>query len=114
MSATPLIEPAFRRLATTLYQRIETAFDEVDPDVVECENAQGAITFVLADGAKWVLSMQPPVCQMWLAVASKGKAHHFTYHPTTQQWRDDKNSQIELLEYLRSLLKEEAGIDVVL
>ena len=105
-------EAEFRRLAKAAYDRIEAQFDAVDPDEVECEVAQGSLTLILSDGARWVLSQQPPVRQLWLAVASKGRAFHFNYDPASASWQDDKGEQVELLSYLEGLLQEVAGLTV--
>jgi iron-sulfur cluster assembly protein CyaY len=110
--AQAMTESEFRRLAKAAYDRIEARFDEVDPDQVECEVAQGALTLILADGARWVLSQQPPVRQLWLAVASKGRAWHFDYDAATQRWLDDKGEGVELLGTLARLLGEVADLHV--
>jgi CyaY protein len=110
--AEAMTESQFRQLAKAVYDRIEAQFDEIDPDQVECEVAQGALTLTLADGARWVLSQQPPVRQLWLAVASKGRAYHFDYDPASGTWRDDKGQGLELLEALSGLLAEVAGLRV--
>lgn len=111
-AAEALTESEFRRLAQGVYDRIDTAFADVDPDEVECEVAQGALTLTLADGAKWVLSQQPPVRQLWLAVASRGRAYHFDYEPGSGRWLDDKGEDVELLSCLEGLLREVAGLSV--
>ncbi|HKJ00394.1 MAG TPA: iron donor protein CyaY [bacterium] len=111
-AAEAMTESEFRQLAKAVYDRIEAQFDEVDPDDVECEVAQGALTLTLADGARWVLSQQPPVRQLWLAVASKGRAYHFDYEPGSGRWLDDKGEGVELLACLESLLAEVAHLQV--
>lgn len=110
LPATTLTESEFRALAHDLYRRVEAAFDEVDPDVAEVEESQGSLTIELADGARWILSLQPPVRQVWLAVASIGRAFHFDYDPESGTWRDDKGEGLELLSYLKGLLRDKAGI----
>lgn len=114
MSTAPetMSESEFRQLAKAAYDRIEAQFDQVDPDVVECEVAQGALTLTLADGARWVLSQQPPVRQLWLAVASKGRAWHFDYDPASGRWLDDKGEGVKLMTYLQQLLAEVAGLEI--
>ena len=107
-----MTESEFRALAKTAYDRVEDQFDDVDPDLVECEVSQGALTLILADGAKWVLSQQPPVRQLWLAVASKGRAFHFDYDAGQQHWMDDKGEGIELMAYLEQVLNEETGLKI--
>ncbi len=110
--AQAMTESAYRKLAQEAYNRIEAQFEEIDPDAVECEVAQGALTLTLPDGARWVLSQQPPVRQMWLAVASKGRAFHFDYDASTGRWLDDRGEGVELLGYLEQLLDEVAGLQV--
>ncbi len=110
--APTLNEAEFRTLAVQLYRRVERAFDEVDPDDAECEESQGSLTIRLADGARWILSLQPPLRQVWLAVASLGRAFHFDYDAGADTWRDDKGEGIELLPHLEKLLEEVAGVRV--
>jgi iron-sulfur cluster assembly protein CyaY len=110
--AETMSESEFRRLAKSVYDRIEAQFDAVDPDDVECEVAQGALTLTMKDGARWVLSQQPPVRQLWLAIASKGRAYHFDYDPASGRWRDDKGQHVELLAHLEALLQEVAGLQL--
>jgi len=110
--AAAMTESEFRRLAKAMHDRIEAQFDQVDPDDVECDVAQGALTLTLRDGARWVLSQQPPVRQLWLAVASKGRAFHFDYRAADGRWHDDKGENVELLAYLEALLQEVAGLRV--
>ncbi len=109
-----MTETELRALAKQIYDRVSRALDDVDPDEVECEESLGSLTIQLADGAKWILSMQPPVRQLWLAVASLGRAYHFDYEPQSGTWLDDKGEGIELLSHLRTLLKDVGGVDVAL
>ena len=112
--ATQMTESELRALAKQVYDRVAKALDEVDPDEVECEESLGSLTILLGDGAKWILSVQPPVRQLWLAVASLGRAYHFDYDPRSGTWRDDKGEGIELISHLRTLLKDVGGVDVAL
>jgi CyaY protein len=113
MSASSTMpETEYRALIQLAYDRIMSAMDTVDPDVVESDLSQGTLTLQLADGARWILSGQPPVRQLWLAVASKGRAFHFNYDRATGQWRDDKGEGIELYAYLASALREVAGVQI--
>lgn len=105
-------ESEYRALIQAAYDRVMTAMDDVDPDVVESDLSQGTLTLQLADGARWILSGQPPVRQLWLAVASKGRAFHFDYDVATGKWRDDKGEGLELYSYLESLLAEVAGLKI--
>jgi CyaY protein len=107
-----MTESELRARAKTIFDRIQAAFEDVDPDIAECEESLGSLTIQLADGAKWILSVQPPVRQLWLAVASIGRAFHFTFDPASESWHDAKGEGIELMSYLRELLKDEAGLDL--
>ncbi len=105
-------ENEYRQILRETLDRIEQAFDGVDPDVAECEQALGSMTIVLPGGARCILSAQPSVRQLWLAVASKGVAFHFNYDSARGEWVDDKGRGIELLSYLRSYLKDEIGLEL--
>jgi len=107
-------ESEFRALAGKVYTRIDEAFEAVDPDDAECEISQGALTIMLPDGAKWILSQQPPVRQLWLAVASLGRAYHFDYDAAREAWIDDKAPERELLSHLTELLRDNAHISLSL
>ncbi len=107
-----MTESELRGLVKRVYDRIDAAFEDVDPDAAEVEESLGSLSIQLADGAKWVLSVQPPVRQLWLAVASIGRAFHFDYDPAAEAWHDDRGDGIELLAYLQVLLKEHAGVEV--
>ncbi|MCZ6749633.1 MAG: iron donor protein CyaY [SAR324 cluster bacterium] len=107
-----MTEPELRGLVKQVYDRIDAAFEDVDPDVAEVEVSLGSLTIQLADGAKWVISVQPPVRQLWLAVASIGRAFHFNYDPAAGAWNDDRGEGIELMAHLQGLLKEHAGVEV--
>jgi frataxin-like iron-binding protein CyaY len=69
----------FRKKVDEVFQRLEVPFNEVDPDVAECEIALGSMTITLSDGSRCILSTQPSVRQLWLAVASKGVALSFQF-----------------------------------
>lgn len=99
-------EVEYRGEIQRTYDRIEAAFAQFDPDLAECEQAMGALTITFADRSRCILSAQPSVRQLWLALAAKGTAHHFNFEPTARCWMDDKGKGIELLEFLRGYFKE--------
>jgi iron donor protein CyaY len=105
----PMQETEYRKLIQDAFDRIEMAFDAVDPDIAECEQSLGALTIKFSDGSRCVLSSQPSVRQLWMAVASRGLAFHFNYDSASQEWIDDKGRNIELISYLKSYLKETTG-----
>lgn len=93
-------------------ERVERAFENVDPDVAECSVQFGALSIVFPNGSKCILSSQPSVQQLWMAVAAKGIAYHFDYDAATGRWRDDKGQGIEPLSFLEKFLKETVDLDL--
>jgi CyaY protein len=108
-AAQNLTESRFRALAAEIFQRVLAAFEPVDPDVAEAEESLGTVTIRLADGSRWILSVQPPARQIWLAVASLGRAFHYDYDATNGTWRDSKDPDQELFTHLSALLRDVAG-----
>ncbi len=112
-----LDEAEFRKQVHHTFSRIAAAFESVDPDIAECEQAAGAMTLSLKGRPNCILSTQPALRQIWLAVASRGIAYHFSFEPTgtsAGQWLDDKGQGIELLSFVRKHVRETVGIDVAL
>jgi iron donor protein CyaY len=105
-------ETEYRKRIQEVFDVIEQAFDDVDPDVAEAEQALGAMTLTFSDRSRCILSAQPSVRQLWLALASKGTAYHFNWDASKQQWIDDKGRNIELISFLESYLSEKTGVDV--
>lgn len=105
-------ESEYREKISAVFDRIEQVFENVDPDIAECEQSQGAMILSFADGSRCILSAQPSVRQLWLALASKGTAYHFNFDPQLQKWVDDKGKGIELTSYLEKYIQEMTGIQV--
>ncbi|MBL7714211.1 MAG: iron donor protein CyaY [Bdellovibrionales bacterium] len=103
---------AYRKKVQDTLNRIQQGVDSIDPDIVECEIQHGALSLRFADGTKCILSSQPSVKQLWMAVAGKGIAFHFNWDDATHQWMDDKGQGIEVLSYLKKLIDQTAGIQV--
>jgi iron donor protein CyaY len=107
-------EADYRKQILSTLDRVERAFHDVDPDLAECTLQFGALTIRLGDGTKCILSSQPSVQQLWMALAAKGVAYHFDWDPSSGRWLDDKGTGTEALAYLRSYLKEAAQLDLKL
>ena len=103
-------EANFRKELQATFDQVEAAFEQVDPDLVECDQAFGSLTLRTADGARVILSAQPSVRQLWLALAAKGTAHHFDYDHAGKRWMDDKGKGIELLTFLKAHFLDVAGV----
>jgi frataxin-like iron-binding protein CyaY len=70
------------------------------------------LTVTSADRSRLIISSQPSVRQIWLALAARGIAHHFNYLSEKDQWMDDKGKDIELLGFLKQFFKESAKLDL--
>lgn len=105
-------EKEYRKQVEKVYRKLEDAFDTVDPDLVELENSQGALTLLFADKTKCILSTQPAVRQLWVALASKGVALHFNYDPQKDSWFDDKGKNVELFAFVKQAVKDSAGVQL--
>ncbi len=108
-TAALLTETDFRARIQAAFDRIEKGLSEVDPDLAECEQAMGVLTILFPDRTRCILSAQPSVRQLWLAMASLGTAYHFNFDPDLAVWRDDKGREVELLTYLEKYLSEKTG-----
>ncbi len=91
---------------------LDRALASVDPDIAECDIAHGSMTITFADRTRCIMSAQPSVQQILLALAALGTAYHFNYDEKRGQWVDDKGKGIELMSYMRSFLKEKTGLNL--
>lgn len=107
MNGAQLSEAEFRKIMQTTLDRVESAFEGVDPDLAECEQSLGSMTITFSDRSRCILSAQPSVRQLWLALAAKGTAYHFIWDGS--HWNDDKGKGIELLAFLESYFGEMTG-----
>jgi iron donor protein CyaY len=105
-------EPEYRKAVSETLGRVMRAFEAVDPDQAECEMVSGVLAIVFADRTKIILSAQPAVRQLWLALAAKGTAYHFGWDAGRGEWRDDKGRDIEALSLLAQVLSESAGMQL--
>jgi iron donor protein CyaY len=69
------------------------------------------LTITFGDRSRCILSAQPSVRQLWLALASEGTAYHFEFDRGSAAWRDDKGRDIELHSFLKQYLKKKTGLE---
>lgn len=100
-----MTEKEYRQKVKEVYARVEEAFDAVDPDLVEVEVGMGTLV-LLSKGRKTILSTQPSVRQIWLAVAALGIAVHFDWDEKSGTWLDDKGQGHELYTFLSRTLRK--------
>ncbi len=109
-----MTEADFRKRVQSIFDGIVAAFDLVDPDLAECDDAFGSVTLTFNDRSRCILSVQPSVRQIWLALASLGTAHHFSYDPGRDAWIDDKDASVELIAKLEGFLQGKTGLSLKL
>ena len=107
-----MTEAEYRRKVQEVFTRIDRALAHVDPDLVECEQSQGSFSLTFKNRYKCILSAQPSVQQLWVAMAALGTAHHFDYDSTLESWFDDKGQGIEVLGFVKTCVKELVDLDV--
>jgi iron donor protein CyaY len=103
-------ENKYRRLLDDTLERVDRAFDAVDPDLAESNNSQGALTITMRGTQRLILSPQPSPRQLWIAF--KDQAWHFDWHESRLCWLDDRGKNIEALALVSELTKQAAGVDI--
>ena len=107
-------EAEFRSKIQSTFDSIERAFENVDPDLAECTQSQGSLTIQFADQSKCILSVQPSVRQLWVAIASKGRALHMHYDSIQNDWVDAKGEGHYLKDLMKDLVKQVGGVSIEL
>ena len=97
-------EKTFRTIADGVIERVRKALDNEDPDVVEGVLEAGVLKIVFPKGPPFVLNLQPPVREVWLA--ADRLAWHFRYE--ADRWID-KKSGADLYATLTDLLAAKLG-----
>jgi CyaY protein len=82
-------EREFIALADECLARVARWLDDCDPDELDYSTADGSIAMEFADGAKFILSRNLAMKQMWLAAAANG--YHYIFDETASSWRDDRD-----------------------
>jgi len=57
-----------------------------------------------------VISPQAPVRQIWAAF--RDRAWHFSLDESSGRWLDDRGQGVELVALVRSLAREQAGVEI--
>lgn len=96
------------------HQRVETFFNQLVDAIdsagadIDCEQAGGILTLVMADKSRIILNKQEPLHQIW--VATKFNGHHFELQG--EQWIDNR-SGAELCRFLSDAIARQGGGTVV-
>ena len=105
-------ESQFRLIADKVFRRILDAFDDIDADDADLDEAGGVINITFRDGSRCVINTQGSVKQIWLAGGKSG--WHFSLDETTGQWLHDKGTGDELFGVLKRLTRESLSIELEL
>ncbi len=89
-------EKTYRDLLDDTYDRVDRAFEDVDPDLAEVTVSQGALTVLFNERVRLMLTPQPAVRQLWARRA----------------WMDDRKLGIELAKLVEDTTREAAGVEV--
>lgn len=86
--------------------KIAKWLDDFDPDEVDYDLADGALTIEFADGTRFILSRQTAASQLWLAAGAH--AFHYNHDAARDAWIDDKDGR-ELQTRLAELVAGKLG-----
>ncbi|MDP9034208.1 MAG: iron donor protein CyaY [Myxococcota bacterium] len=103
-------DSTYQRLADTAFRAIERAFEQVDPDVVDCEVAGDVLTLTLPGAKRCIINTQRPTRQIWLA--ANARAWHFSWDGTAHEWIDDKGRGDELYATIARVVRESTGVEL--
>jgi CyaY protein len=104
-------EKIYRQLVDEVFHRIDTAFEDVDPDLAESTSSQGTLTILYNQKVRFILSPQAPVRQIWAAF--KDRAWHFD-RAADGTWMDDRGRGIELFRLVEDITREAVGQTVTI
>jgi CyaY protein len=96
----------FRDLSDACLGKVAKWLEDLDPDEVDYTAGDGVVTIEFSGGAKFILSRQSQMKQMWLAAGSH--AFHYIWNPTSSTWLDDKDGH-ELFQRLAESISEQVG-----
>ncbi len=105
-------ESKYLQLVDKAFRKIQDAFEDVDPDEADCYMAGDVLTVSFKNGVKCVINTQRPTRQIWCA--ARADAWHLSYDDATGRWMDDKGRGHELFALVRSVVKENAGVQLAL
>lgn len=81
------------------------------PATFDAEYSQGVLTLKFDPKTVYVINKQPPNEQIWMSSPFSGP-RRFEWNFSNETWRDVRNCEIELNEFLRKELKENLKFDL--
>lgn len=99
-------ESQFNEVVDAVLLAIERSLEQADGDI-DFETVAGILTIECEDGSKIIINRQTPNREIWLAARSGG----FHFRQVDGEWVDTRGG-LTLAERLRSVVHEQAGMDV--
>ena len=96
----------FRARSDECLGKVAKWLEDFDPDEVDYTIGDGVVTIEFAGGAKFILSRQSQMKQMWLAAGAR--AFHYNWDASRDSWLDDKDGH-ELFPRLAESISEQLG-----
>ena len=108
--ASAIDEKRYRHLLDDTFERVDRAFEDVDPDLAEVSVSQGTLTITYLEKQRLMLTPQPSPRQLW--VAFRDRAWHFDWDEARSAWMDDRGQGVELYALIESTTKEVGQVTV--
>jgi iron donor protein CyaY len=105
-----LDEKQYRDLLDDTFERIDRAYEAVDPDLAEVSLSQGTLTITFLEKQRLMLTPQPSPRQLWAAF--RDRAWHFDWNEERHAWLDDRGQNIELLDLVERTTREVGAVEV--
>ncbi len=103
-------EKTYRQLLDDTFERVDRAFEDVDPDLAEVSVSQGALTVIFMEKLRLMLTPQPAPRQLW--VAFRDRAWHFDWSAERRTWLDDRGQGVDLFGLIEETTRESGGVTV--
>jgi iron donor protein CyaY len=105
-----MTDSEYRLAVDGLLSRLDSAFEDVDPDLAESMYSQGTLVVTFPQGLKLIVSPQAPVQQIWAAF--RDRAWHFGHDGASDSWLDDRGEGVELVSLVAKIAREQAGVEI--
>jgi iron donor protein CyaY len=96
----------FRERSDAALSKVAKWLEDFDPDEVDYTTADGVVTIEFSGGARFILSRQSQLKQLWLAAGAHG--FHYSWNDPRSSWLDDKDGH-ELNFRLAEVVAEQLG-----
>ena len=93
-----------------LLERLESKENSL-PATFDAEYSQGVLTLKFDPKTVYVLNKQPPTEQIWLSSPFSGP-RRFEWKESDSTWRDVRNSETELIQFLKLELSEQLKFEL--